>query len=639
MYRRLTLIGVVLVLGWGLWASSSFQTVAAGVAVFLFGMIYLEEGFTAFTGGALERVLARSTSTLPRSMRFGFISTTLMQSSSLVSVLTISFLSAGLLGLREGVGIIFGANIGTTTGAWLMAAFGMKVKISAYAMPMLVFGLLFVLQKSKQLKGLGNILAGIGFLFLGIHFMKEGFETAQSALDLAQFALPGLAGLAVFSLMGVIGTVVMQSSHATLMLIIAALATGQITYDNALALAIGANVGTTITAVLGSLSANAEGKRLAAAHLIFNVATGLVAVLGLPGFRIAVDSVSAAVGIAADDWTLKLAVFHTLFNVAGVVLLTPFVGKMVSVLENRFEGKSALRVSSSRYLNEAALALPGTALNVLTKEAEHLFDNAFELLAHSVGLHRADILSEANLEEMLDFDPKVLHEDVRDGYYRRVKTIYNDIIDFAARAQERMNSEQLEQVYSLRIVCRNVAHAVKAMTIMAENIKGYAVSDNEAIKAEYRSLRLHIARLLRRLYAIRTIEDGPSQLMAFVRMQERITSRDLLADDKLDQLVREQAITSVMATSLMNDSVHANVVTKLLLEAGERLFVARGTPLGELTGELLTSEEPRDTYDETLNRGVDTGTFLALGGGSLTGEMRRIERGSSGQEEEDRSDR
>jgi len=639
VYRRLTLIGVVLVLGWGLWASSSFQEVAAGVAVFLFGMIFLEEGFSAFTGGTLERMLGRSTSTLPRSMTFGFLSTTLMQSSSLVSVLTISFLSAGLLGLREGVGIIFGANIGTTTGAWLMAAFGMKVKISAYAMPMLVFGLLFVLQKSKQLKGLGNILAGIGFLFLGIHFMKEGFQTAQESLDLAQFALPGLAGLAIFSLMGVVGTVVMQSSHATLMLIIAALATGQITYDNALALAIGANVGTTITAVLGSLSANAEGKRLAAAHLVFNVATGVVAVVGLPGFRIAVDAVSNAVGIAADDWTLKLAVFHTLFNVAGVVLLTPFVGKMVRLLENRFEGKRAMRISSARYLNEASLLLPSTALKVLWKEAEHLFDNAFELFAHSVGLHRGDILSEVDLEEMLDVDPSVLEENVRDGYYRRVKVIYNDIIDYAARAQERMTQEQLEQVYSLRIVCRNVAHALKAMTVMSGNIQEYAKSDNEAIRAEYRALRLHIARLLRRLYAIKVIEDGPNQLMAFVRMQERIASRDLLADDKLDKLVRDHKITSVMATSLMNDSVHANVVTRLLMEAAERLFIARGTPLGELTADLLTSEAPRESYDETLNRGVDTGTFLALGPGSLTGEMRRMERGSSGQEEEDRSDR
>ena len=638
MFRRLILGGVLIVLAWGFAASAAFQSVAAGVAIFLFGMLFLEEGFTAFTGGALERLLARSTSTLPRSMSFGLVATTLMQSSSLVSVLTISFLSAGLLGLREGIGIIFGANIGTTTGAWLMAGFGMKVKISAWAMPMLVFGLLFVLQKSKQLKGLGNILAGIGFFFLGIHFMKQGFESAQEAIDLARFALPGLAGLAVYSLLGVLATVVMQSSHATLMLIIAALATQQITYDNALALAIGANVGTTITAVLGALGSNAAGRRLAAAHLVFNVTTGAVAVLGLPLFRVAVDSVSAAVGIAADDWTLKLAVFHTLFNVAGVILLSPFVGTMERMLQHRFEGSAAIDISAARHLNEAALMLPGTALEVLAKEAQHLFDNAFGLLAHGVGLHRGDVLSKADLAAMLDFDPAVLEQDVRDGYYRRIKTVYNDIVAFAARAQERMTTAQLEEVYGLRIVCRNLAQAVKAMTFMMENIRTYSTSENAAVREQYKALRLHIARLLRRLYAIRLIEDGPSQLLAFVELRRKVAARDVVADEALARLVREEAITPVMATSLMNDNEHTRRITELLLEAAERLFVRRGTPLAVLGSDLLGANRPQDTYDDTLALN-ETAAFIALGGGTLTGEMRRIEREDHGQEEEDQQDR
>lgn len=635
MLRRLLLGGVLITLLWGFTASDAFQSVAAGVAIFLFGMIFLEKGFTAFTGGALERTLARSTQTLPRSMSFGLVATTLMQSSSLVSVLTISFLSAGLLGLREGIGIIFGANIGTTTGAWLMAAFGMKVKISAWAMPMLVFGLLFVLQKSKQLKGLGNILAGIGFLFLGIHFMKEGFEEAQQAIDLARFALPGLAGLAVFSLLGAVATVVMQSSHATLMLIIAALATGQVTYDNALALAIGANVGTTVTAVLGALGSNAAGRRLAAAHFVFNVTTGAVAVIALPLFRIGVDSVSELVGIAADDWTLKLAVFHTLFNVAGVILLSPFVGTLVRMLETRFEGTAAVETAAARHLNQAALLLPAASLEVLAKEAQHLFDNAFHLLAHGIGLHRADILSHADLEAMLDFDPSVLEEDVRDGYYRRIKTVYNEIVDFAAQAQDKMNAEQLEHVYGLRIVCRNVAQAVKAMTFMMENVRQYAGSDNEAIRGAYKELRLHLAKLLRRLYAIHAIAKPASQLVAFVQLRQRVAARDLVADDALDRMVRDGLITPVMATSLMNDIEHTNRITALLIEAAERLYVGRGTALAVLGDDLLRGQ-PQESYQATL---ADTGTFRAVGGGTLTGEMRRIERGDHGQEEEDQQDR
>ncbi|MBF0251594.1 MAG: Na/Pi cotransporter family protein, partial [Alphaproteobacteria bacterium] len=256
MLKRIVLPAIFVILAYGFWISPNFKEIAAGVAIFLFGMLFLEEGFKAFTGGLLEKLLKRTTSGLGKSIGFGIVTTTVMQSSSLVSVITISFLSAGLIGLAEGIGIIFGANIGTTTGAWLVAGLGLKVNIAAYAMPMLVFGVILVLQSSRTLKGVGYVLAGLGFLFLGIHHMKEGFEAFRETVDLAAFAMTGYAGLFVYTGIGLFATVVMQSSHATLVLIITALASGQITYENGLALAIGANIGTTITAIIGAISAN-----------------------------------------------------------------------------------------------------------------------------------------------------------------------------------------------------------------------------------------------------------------------------------------------------------------------------------------------------------------------------------------------
>ena len=131
MLRKILLPTIFVILGYGFWISPDFKTIAAGVSIFLFGMLSLEQGFQAFAGGTLERILKNTTDKLWKSLSFGIVSTTLMQSSSLVSVITISFLSAGLIDLFSGVGIIFGANIGTTTGAWLVAGFGLKVKISA----------------------------------------------------------------------------------------------------------------------------------------------------------------------------------------------------------------------------------------------------------------------------------------------------------------------------------------------------------------------------------------------------------------------------------------------------------------------------------------------------------------------------
>ncbi len=170
MLRKIVLPVIFAVLAYGFWVSPDFKQIAAGVAIFLFGMLFLEDGFKAFTGGILEQILKRTTDKLWKSMTFGVVSTSNMQFSSLVSVITISFLSAGLLGLTAGIGIIFGANLGTTTGAWLIAGFGLKIDIAAYAMPMLVFGIILAFQGSKAAKGIGYILAGLGFLFLGILF-------------------------------------------------------------------------------------------------------------------------------------------------------------------------------------------------------------------------------------------------------------------------------------------------------------------------------------------------------------------------------------------------------------------------------------------------------------------------------------
>ncbi len=269
MIRRILLPSILLILAYGFWISPDFKEIAAGVAIFLFGMLAMEQGFQAFTGGALERMLTRTTDRLWKSLAFGAITTTLMQSSSLVSVITISFLSAELISLAAGIGIIFGANLGTTTGAWLVAGFGLKVKLSIYAMPILVFGVVLMFQRSRALHGIGYVLAGIGFLFLGIHHMKEGFDAFKEGIDLASYAVAGYPGLFLFVAVGILATVVMQSSHATLVLVITALAAGQVSYENALAVAIGSNVGTTITAILGSLGSNMQGKRLAGAHLIF----------------------------------------------------------------------------------------------------------------------------------------------------------------------------------------------------------------------------------------------------------------------------------------------------------------------------------------------------------------------------------
>ncbi len=480
MTRKPLLIAIFLILGYGFWVSPDLKTIAAGVSIFLLGMMSLEDGFKSFTGGVLEKFLQKTTDTTFKSLSFGVVSTTLMQSSSLISVITISFISAGLIALGSGIGIIFGANLGTTTGAWLVAGLGLKVDIAAYAMPMLVFGVILMFQKDhKTLRGAGYLLAGLGFLFLGIAFMKDGFETFRQQFDLTQFAVEGFAGLMLYTAIGIAATVVMQSSHATLILTITALAAGQVSYENALALAIGSNVGTTVTAVLGALSANAAGKRLAGAHLIFNLSTGLIAILFIQQFGAAVNWTSDLVGIAPDDYTLKLAVFHTLFNLVGVGLMVPLIGLMVKFLESFIpEKEEGPEVARPLYLSESAMLFPDTAFNVLRQEMRHMADNTFETLAHGMNLHRKDILSKASLTEIVARSEADMAIEVEDLYHRRVKPLYSACLDFSTRAEAGMLPQQISALSQMKQGARRVVDAIKLMREMQSNLSIYATSDN-----------------------------------------------------------------------------------------------------------------------------------------------------------------
>jgi len=592
MLKKILLPSILIILSYGFWVSPDFKEIAAGVSIFLFGMLFLEEGFKAFTGGVLEKLLQKTTDKTWKSLLFGVVSTSIMQSSSLVSVITISFISAGLVSLVAGIGIIFGANIGTTTGAWLVAAFGLKVKISAYAMPMLVFGIVLSFQKSKYLKGAGAVLAGLGFLFLGIHYMKEGFEAFKDSFDLASLAVAGYPGLFLFAAIGAAATVVMQSSHATLVLILTALAASQITYDNGLALAIGANVGTTITAIIGSLSANVQGKRLAGAHLIFNVVTGVIAIAFISQFIWAVDIVSNKVGIAADNYTMKLAVFHTLFNLTGVLVMVPLIQRLADFLVKSLPEK-AKDLAEPLYLNDAAIEFPETVLKALKKEVWHLFDSAFEIMAHGINLHRTEILTSPDLKKTIDNDREVHEFDMDELYESKVKVLYSAIVDFISNSQAHMSSDFSEEMFRLRKAAGEIVECVKHIKHLRKNATKYMLSDNEHIRDEYNRLRYQIAMILREIYRLRGDKDI-DHAIAILEMDElkaEIQSDHADLDVRVTGILRDDRITPTMATSLLNDFNYVDETSRHLLDTAQALLVSHIDLVAEAAQEVVLDED------------------------------------------------
>lgn len=597
MIKKIFLPTILIVLTYGFWISPDFKEISAGVAIFLFGMLFLEDGFKAFTGGVLEKLLKKTTNKLWKSLSFGIVSTTIMQSSSLVSVITISFLSAGLISLAAGIGIIFGANLGTTTGAWLIAGFGLKVKISAYAMPMLVFGIILVFQKSTHLKGIGYILAGLGFLFLGIHHMKEGFEAFRTTIDLKAFAVSGYKGLFLFTALGVAATVIMQSSHATLVIIITALAAQQITYENGLALAIGANIGTTITAIIGSMSSNVQGKRLAVAHLIFNMVTGMIAIIFIYQIINLVDSFAASVGIVHDDYTLKLAVFHTIFNTIGVLAMIPFTNLLVNFL-TRIMPEKEVSIATPKYLYEASEAMPDTMIESVRKEILHLYENAFAIITHGLSLHRHDILSDRNVEDIIQDTNKPIPIDIDDEYNRNVKGLYSEIISFISSAQTQMTSEQNDELFELRAVGRDIVEAIKDTKHMHKNLSSYIVSDNQYIRAEYNKIRQDMIELFRALDEAKDCGD----ILSLDNLKLELKKNDISTNGILEELIQKGKITAEMATSLMNDLSYAHDVSKHLIQMGEILFATGDLDMKSVERSIALDE---DEMEEVLKSQPD----------------------------------
>jgi phosphate:Na+ symporter len=591
MIRRILLPTILLVLAYGFWISPDFKEIAAGVAIFLFGMLAMEQGFRAFTGGALEKVLTRATDRLWKSLAFGAVTTTIMQSSSLVSVITISFLSAELINLAAGIGVVFGANLGTTTGAWLVAGFGLKVNLSSYAMPMVVFGVILIFQRSKLLHGAGYVLAGVGFLFLGIHHMKEGFEAFKEGIDLSSYAVTGYPGLFLFVGVGVFATVVMQSSHATLVLVITALAAQQVTYENALALAIGSNVGTTITAILGSLSSNIQGKRLAVAHLIFNVVTGLIAVIAISQIMDMVDWLSRVLGIASSDYTLKLATFHTVFNLMGILVVAPFISPLVRFLERSMPTPVPV-FEQPKYLNEASIDFADAAIEAARKETARLYDKTVELIVHGVGLRRRDVFSEEPLEQLEGLEGGDFEERLKDRYEQSIKSIYGAILEFISRAQVNMERENTEELYSIRMAGRGLVEAVKGVTHLQKNMKVQIDSENPDIRAAYQAIRRRIGYVLREIDTVRRASgDDRLAILSLNESKVSLKAEDILINGQLDELVRGQRISATAATSLVNDYRYSYRISKRLIELGQVLFAVHDEGLRDAQRSLALDED------------------------------------------------
>ncbi len=314
-----------------------FLSLVGSLGMFLYGMKMMSESLQKVAGNKMRAILSAMTSNRFLGILTGFIVTSVVQSSSATTVMVVSFVNAGLITLKESIGVIMGANIGTTVTGWIITLFGFKVKISAYALPLIGVGLPFIFSKSGNRRSWGEFLIGFALLFLGLEYIKDSVPDIRQNPELlsflSQYTNNGIFTTLLFLLIGTILTVVIQSSSATMALTFVMCSQGWIEFGQAAAMVLGENIGTTITANIAAAVGNLSAKRAARVHLIFNVIGVLWMLLIFDHFTGWIDSwVTQRGGISPSDSPAAiptaLALFHTSFNVINVLLFvwfTPYI--------------------------------------------------------------------------------------------------------------------------------------------------------------------------------------------------------------------------------------------------------------------------------------------------------------------------
>ena len=563
----------------------NFTVILSGIAIFLIGMFFMQDGFKLLSGGVLEKLLQKFTSNTFYAIITGFFSTALVQSSSIISLVVISFLSVELLTLVQGIGIIFGSNLGSTTTAWIVSSLGVDVKISIYAMPMILFGVILRFSKSNSYKGIGNVLLGLGFIFLGISYMKDGFDTLKNSIDLASYAMEGPLGIMVYILIGGIATVVIQSSAATLAIIITALSAGSIIYINAIALVIGANVGTTFTAILASLASNENGKRVAFAHFTFNIITATIITVFIYQFQDLVDYLAPYLGISEDNYTMKLSLFHTIFSLVGIILLSPFIYQ-IEKLSIKLIKKKVSAQSKPKYLMDSNLTLPDTAIVSIRKEIINLYENCQKAMLHALNLHTTNLTKET-LDIQISKELSIIDVNIDEIYQTNLKNLYSEIIKYSSFAQENMLDFHHKEVGDLKRSASLIVEVLKDTRDIQKNLNFYLKSKNEYIKEEYNILRREMAEILIDINTLSLAQTDVEQITQLEVIKATLAENDMASSEEIDALIREDKIKATMATSYMNDSATGYSIQKKLLEVAKILFINNNLlqEIGETTHE------------------------------------------------------
>ncbi len=577
---------------------TDFITLLGALGLFLYGMKVMSDALLELAGDRMRSILATTTANRFFAVFTGFTITAVIQSSSATTLMVVSFANAGLLTLTEAIGVIMGANIGTTVTAWLIAILGFKVKISAIALPLISVGFVLTMHKSKQYQHWGHFVIGFCLLFIGLQFLKDSVPDVRGNPEILRFLTDyttmGFASVLLFLAIGTLLTLVVQSSSATMALTLLMTYQGWIPFDMAAAMVLGENIGTTITANLAALIANYHAKRAARAHLIFNLlGVCWMLVLFYPflhGINLIVERIEGVSPFAeAAAVPVALSLFHTLFNIINTSVLLGFVNPIAGIVERMVKTAPELEVAIEQpvYLTRSSLEFPQTGIKALFDESVRLLQNAgYKAVTHGLNIHREDLASDKKLKKLVK-STDVVSVDIQELYTTRIKSVYSQILEYATRLQSSfaLEEDKIETIRNILIADRQLVQTVKRMQPLHDNIVKYLASGNPAIIKEYNLIRRRILKVIREIHRASESEHPLLHIRKLEKYRQHALELDALLSGRINKLLLEGAITDTMATSLINDSEQGSKIISNLIDCATLLYYPRDKFIQDLVDE------------------------------------------------------
>ena len=489
---------------------------AAGVGLFLFAMYLLEESLKNLSGRNFKLFLQRTTKNKIGAVGGGALVTGVLQSSSMVSLMVLSFVGAGVFTMQNAMAIILGANLGTTLDSWLVATLGFKVDIEVAAYPAVFAGglLLILFGNRKSMKYLAYFLFGFGLLFIGLSFMKMAMEGQVNAFDFSKYAEMSMF---VFLIIGFIITSLVQSSSVTMALTLSALHAGAITFPAAAAIVLGSETGTTIKILVASLGGNASKKRVALGNLFFNV---FLTVLAFALLRPILLMITDIFGI--KDPLIGLVTFSTMINVVSIIIFLPFLEPFTKFLERFFKETDS---SAAAFIGNANTNEPETALDLFKRETEYFIHNS---MLYNLALFDIDTKAQCEhpvfkpINEKRKYFSKTIEEQ-----YDFLKLLQGELQSFYLSLRTKVKVEQNPELSQLISAARSSMHAIKSMKDIGNNIANLRRSSTDIKFSLFTKQRAETEELYKQLNELMEHETKPDfeKLQSiFTKIQDNYSS-------------------------------------------------------------------------------------------------------------------